>query len=170
MSNTSFKALIKNHWKSLIAFSLLVLTIQVLNSAATFPSVLEWYPTLNRPSWTPPNWVFGPVWTILYIFIAISGWLLWNNTAGKAADKIKNPAIAFYFAQLVFNTLWSYLFFKLQNPVYGLICIIFLALSAFMTLYFSHKYRHKAVAMMFIPYCLWLSYALQLNAAIVMMN
>lgn len=171
MSNLPLKTLLQSRWKSLITFFLLIAAIAYSNSTATFPSVMEWYPTLNRPSWTPPNWVFGPVWMVLYIFLAISGWLLWNNLSGNSVkEKLKNPALIFYFAQLVFNGLWSYLFFAMRHPVYGLVCISTLLVCAFLTLFYSNKSGQKAVSAMFIPYCLWLSYAAQLNAAIVMMN
>lgn len=162
--------LLCQHWKSLIVFVLIVLAIGLSNSAATFPSVHEWYPTLKRPSWTPPNWLFAPVWTVLYIFLAISGWLLWAKTGGSVAEKLKTQPIAFYFIQLALNAAWSYLFFAMKNPLYGMICISALLLSAFLTMFFSNKYNHKCAAALFIPYCLWLSYAAQLNIAIVILN
>lgn len=170
MSVSSQRSFLADHWKSLIAFFILIATIQGLNTYATFPAVTTWYETLQRPSWTPPNWVFGPVWTILYIMLALCGWLLWNRTSGSGLEKFKSPAVTFYFVQLACNALWSALFFGMQNPLYGLICIAFLAFFSFATLYYSNKYNHKAAAYMLIPYCLWISYATQLNAAIVMLN
>lgn len=164
------KNMLKNHWVSLLAFSLLVLAVAYSNSVATFPSVVEWYPTLNRPSWTPPNWVFAPAWTILYICLAISGWLLWARTDGSAAEKLKTQPIAFYFIQLALNALWSYLFFAMKNPLYGMICIAALLFTAFLTMFTSNRDNHKIVAALFIPYCLWLSFATQLNVVIVALN
>jgi len=153
---------IKTHWRSLLAFFVLIIVIQVAGSATTFPSIQSWYMNLNRPSWSPPNWLFGPVWTILYAMLAICGWSLWNKSRQK-------PVMVCYFAQLFFNALWSPLFFGMHQPLIALIDLMLVFGFAGATLFLARK-NNPEVTTMFVPYCLWLAYALSLNAAIVVLN
>jgi tryptophan-rich sensory protein len=77
----------------------------------------EWYATLQKPSWNPPNWIFGPVWTVLYVIMAIAAWLIWKR-GGFARQRL---ALSLYLAQLLFNALWSPLFFGLRSPALGFV-------------------------------------------------
>ena len=158
---------LKNNWRSLGLFMALIILIQALGSWTTFTSVQSWYATLRQPPWSPPNWLFGPVWTILYAMLAIAGWLLWVRIRH---DKPNRPVIFCYFAQLFFNALWSPLFFGLRQPLAAFIDIVLLVVFALLTLYFSAKTKQRAVAWMFVPYCLWVLYASSLNGAIVVLN
>lgn len=85
---------------------------------ATTSSVSTWFPTLHKPSWNPPAWVFGPVWTILYAAMALAAWLVWKQRERRA--KVR-PALAIYFGQLALNAVWSFLFFGLRRPDLALV-------------------------------------------------
>lgn len=159
--------LMRNHWRSLLFFVLLIAAIQALGSYSTFQSVPTWYAGLSKPFWSPPNWLFGPVWTMLYLMLAISGWLLWVRTPER---KMQQPVIRYYFFQLFFNALWSPLFFWLRHPDAALACLLLLDLFAVLTLVASFRQNHKAVGWMFVPYCAWVFFATTLNAAIVYLN
>ncbi len=156
----------KNKFISLIGFLVLIAVVQIIGSYATFTSVQNWYPTLVKVSWNPPAWVFGPVWTALYIMIAVSGWRVWVSI-GK--NQFKNSAMHWYFFQLFINLMWSILFFGLKNHVAGLLDIFILLVSIIITI---RKFIRidKLAAMLLVPYLLWVSYALTLNAGIVYLN
>ncbi len=150
---------------SLAAFLLVVLGIGVLGSIFTQVSVKTWYPTLIKTSWTPPPYLFGPVWTALYIMIAISGWLIYISPRSN----LKNVALTIYGIQLFANLIWSALFFSLKNPVLALLDLYFLfsLIVVMMTLFFQIR---RSAGYLLIPYFLWTAYALSLNAGIVALN
>lgn len=156
----------KNKYLSLLGFFALIIFVQMLGSAATFSSVTTWYPTLNKVAWNPPAWVFGPVWTMLYVMIAISGWRIWIKI-GK--DQIKHKAMRCYLFQLAFNLLWSIFFFGLKNPAAGLADISILLVAIIITIR-NFAALDKFAAILLLPYFLWVSYALTLNAGIVYLN
>jgi|GEM_PF-228620 tryptophan-rich sensory protein len=125
----------------------------------------DWYPTLTKPAWTPPDWVFGPVWTLLYILMAVAAWLVWRK-AGFAGARL---ALVLYFVQLALNAAWSGLFFGLRSPAAGLVDILLLWMVIAATLVAFA--RHSAVAAgLLVPYFVWVSYAAALNFAIWRMN
>lgn len=136
-----------------------------IGSAATFEHVRTWYPSLHKPSWTPPNWLFGPVWTCLYVMMAVAAWRVWRSRPAAAAK----TEIALYASQITLNLLWSVLFFGLRNPALGLIDIVLLwALLLFMQVRF---YRADLLAaLLWLPYLLWVSFATALNTAIWWLN
>jgi translocator protein len=121
-----------------------------------------WYAALDKPPWNPPNWVFGPVWTVLYGFIAVAGWRIFTRLPVI-------PAGALWIAQLVLNGLWSWLFFGLQRPELALIDILLLFV-VIVTLLVHLAPRQRLSFWLLLPYGLWVAYAISLNAAIVMMN
>ncbi len=137
-----------------------------IGSIFTFSSIPNWYATLTKPEFNPPNWIFGPVWTTLYILMGISLYLIWKKyEEGKDAK----PALTVFSIQLALNALWSILFFGLQSPLYGLFCIIPLWISiALMILKFYPLSRNAALLQ--IPYLLWVSFATLLNVSIWMLN
>jgi translocator protein len=145
-------------WAGLIIFLAIVSVIGYLGSIATGISVDNWYAELKKPEWGPPEWVFGPVWTVLYIMIALSGWMVWLKVRGTE-DHL--PLIV-YGIQLFFNALWPWLFFGMQNTVYGFIVIIclFFAILANMTVFW--KYNPWASVLLF-PYLIWVSFAMSIN-------
>lgn len=146
----------------LAGFVLLVALIAAFGTQFT-PG--DWYAQLNKPVWTPPNRVFPVVWPLLYLLIAVAGWLAWC-TAGWNTAKM---AFVVYFLQLLLNAIWSWLFFGLQNPLLGLVDILLLLIViAANTLLF---YRIRPLAgFLLLPYFLWVLYASSLNAAIVVLN
>jgi len=156
--------------RSLIGFLALVVVVQIIGGASTSLSVHDWYQTLAKPSWNPPAWVFGPVWTTLYLMIALSGWLAYHamKTAGIQHPLQTNEFKA-YFAQIAANCMWSVVFFAAKFPVGGFILIIFMigAIAANIKLFYKHNLLS---ALLLVPYLLWVLYASTLNGAIVIFN
>lgn len=135
-----------------------------LGSLATAPVIDTWYATLVRPELSPPNWVFGPVWSILFVLMAVAAWRVYRkqNTCASRALRI-------YGAQLVLNASWSFAFFGFQNPSLGLFVII--ALLALICVTAWQFFRVDRIAgYLFVPYILWVSFATYLNFAIVRLN
>jgi len=124
-----------------------------------------WYAELNKPPWNPPSWVFGPVWTVLYILMGLAGYFAWTRggRAGRAA------AFCVYGAQLIANGLWTPLFFGLQRPALALADLIVLWFMIFLCIGLFMK-RSRLAAWLMVPYFLWVSFAAALNAAIVALN
>mgnify|MGYP002396862355 CR=1 FL=1 len=147
----------------LILSILLPLGAGFIGSYFTTPSIQSWYLYINKPPFNPPNWVFGPVWTVLYILMGISFYLY-----SKSEEKTKKGYI-FYFIQLVLNTLWSILFFGLQNPLLGLIEIVILLVFIILT---AREFRiaNKTSALLLLPYLAWVSFASILNLSIFLLN
>lgn len=124
-----------------------------------------WYQSLQRPWLTPPNWVFGPVWTVLYLAIAIAAFLLWTS-ADRSRVKL---ALGLWATQLVLNALWSYLFFGLKRPGIALIEIVTLLAVILATTVVFLSIR-KPAGVLFIPYALWVGFATYLNAGFWLLN
>ena len=151
---------------ALIGFLLFVFLIEYGGHKLTFTSVKDWYLTLEKPGWTPPSWVFGSVWTILYITIAISGWLVWIKTHPSPDRRL---ALLVYGFQLIANLFWSYFFFYLNSPMLGLIDIsILIVLIAMNIAIFTKLY--KLAGLLLVPYFVWTLYALFLNFCIWRLN
>jgi tryptophan-rich sensory protein len=136
-----------------------------LGSLATTPKIPNWYADLAKPSWNPPAWIFGPVWTTLYLFMAIAAWLVWRQGGFRNA---RGPLLLFG-VQLVLNTLWSFLFFGLQNPGAAAIEIVVLWVAILATLLAFAK-RSTTAASLLAPYLAWVSFAAVLNFTIWRMN
>lgn len=137
--------------------------------AAALPGVLirpgDWYRGLAKPPWRPPDWLFGPVWTVLYISIAVAAWRVWQ-TAGFDGATL---ALSVYAVQLGFNAMWSVIFFGLRQPGWAFAEIICLWLSVLATI--AVFYPVDAVAgLILIPYALWVSFAVALNYRIWRLN
>jgi len=123
-----------------------------------------WYAALDKPSWTPPDWVFAPVWTLLYASIAFAGWLLWRRSSRRFT-----PALGVWVAQLVANGAWSWIFFGLHRPGAALadILVLLALVAAFIALTIRSS---PASAALFVPYALWVAFAAALNAAVWIAN
>ncbi|MFH1541625.1 MAG: TspO/MBR family protein [bacterium] len=132
----------------------------------TFPSIATWYAALNKPFFNPPNWIFGPVWTTLYLMMAVAAYLVWQKGWG---DKSVRTALFIFLIQLMLNSLWSILFFGLHQPIWAFIEIIFLWSAILLTILRFKKLSQPA-AWLLIPYLLWVSFASLLNLFIVMLN
>jgi len=125
----------------------------------------DWYNSLNKPSWNPPNWIFGPVWTLLYTLMGIAAWLIWKNFGFHQAGK----ALSFFIIQLLLNGVWSQLFFGLELPGWAFFEILILLAAIVLTIYFFSK-KHTTAAWLLVPYLAWAAFATALNGAIWWMN
>lgn len=136
----------------------------IIGSIFTASTVSSWYPTLIKPNFYPPAWLFGPVWVLLYFLMGISLYLIWQN---KAKDNKKSLII--FGIQLILNVFWSFLFFGLKSPLYGLIDILLLLAAIILTIAFSFKISSYA-AILLIPYLAWVFFATILNYSIMSLN
>ena len=132
----------------------------------TADSLGNWYANLNKPAFNPPNWIFGPVWTTLYIMMGISSFLVWRKGHDSKADR---SAIACFIVQLILNAIWTPLFFGLHSPLLGLIDIVLLLAAIILTIVSFFKISATA-ALLLIPYLAWVSFATVLNASIYLLN
>lgn len=136
------------------------------SSIVTQSSVVDWYPTLEKPFFNPPSWVFAPVWTLLYIMMGVAAGLIWGNPISL---DLKKKALTLFLTQLGLNALWSILFFGLKNPLLALIEIVLIWLFIRET-YLAFKPINHTAAYLLIPYWAWVSFATILNAAIWWLN
>jgi tryptophan-rich sensory protein len=150
----------------IVLMVVLCVTVGYLSGLVTRESILTWYVTLNKPSFNPPNWVFAPVWTLLYIMMGVAAGMVWTSNSEEQTTK---KALGFFAIQLGLNALWSYLFFGLHNPLLALIEIILLWLMIFET-YNMFKKINKTVGLLLLPYLAWVSFAAILNASIWWLN
>lgn len=141
-------------------------TVGVLGAFLTSDSISNWYTTLNKPIFSPPNWIFGPVWTLLYLLMAISFYLIWKQNIKKQKSQ---KAINLFAAQLFFNFLWSPVFFGSRSPLSGLIIILTMWTLIILTIVEFSKLSKTAAYLLF-PYLFWVSFATVLNLAIVLLN
>lgn len=141
------------------------LAVGALGSFFTMESVGTWYTTIEKPFFNPPNWIFGPVWTLLFILMGVAFYLVWKKNFGN--DKQKT--IGIYAAQLVLNFVWSILFFALHSPLLALINILILWVLIFLNIKIFGKIDPKA-GYLLVPYLAWVSFATLLNASIVWLN
>lgn len=151
--------------KKLVLSLLLCFSVSFFAGLITTPSIDTWYVTLQKPSFNPPNWVFGPVWTVLYFLMSVSLFLIWSK---KTKNKDKKP-LQFFLLQLGLNLLWSIVFFGLHSPIGAFITIVLLWAAIFYTIILFYKVSKNA-AYLLIPYLLWVSFATLLNLAIVILN
>lgn len=142
------------------AFIAVMFAIGFTASAWSVPG--EWYASLEKPWFNPPNWIFGPVWTVLYVLIGIAGAIGWNSAA-------RGPLTTVWVVQLLLNGAWSLSFFAMQQP--GLALAVVLALLAAIIVFAALARRPaRLAAILFLPYAAWVSFASVLNAAIVYLN
>ena len=143
------------------------LVVGYLSSITTQSSINTWYPTLIKPSFNPPNWLFAPVWTLLFIMMGIAAGMIWNQLENQR--ELVKKALLFFTVQLLLNALWSYLFFGLNNVLLALIEVILLWLVIYETFHIFKKIDKKA-AYLFIPYLIWVAFAAILNGSIYYLN
>lgn len=155
------KLLTQKPWVALVGFVVLCQAAGLMGTVFTASAIPEWYAFLNKPSFAPPNWLFGPVWTSLYAMMAVSAWLVWRR-AGASALNV-------FWVQLALNALWTPLFFGLHSPLAGLVCIALLWLAIVWTIK-SFWLVSRSAALLLLPYLAWVSFASVLNYAIWMLN
>ena len=151
-----------NQWMVLAGFVLLCFAVAGMGSALTNLSVKTWYPTLRKPSFNPPDWLFGPVWTALYLMMAVAAWLVWTRTGW-------HPALTLFFAQLALNVVWSGLFFGMRSPGAALAEIVLLWFAILLTTIGFAAVSSAAAALM-LPYLAWVAFAAVLNFSIWRLN
>jgi tryptophan-rich sensory protein len=152
-------------WAALVVALAASALAQGVGAWLTARSVTTWYPALAKPAWTPPGWLFGPVWTGLYVLMAVAAWLVWRERARRPVG----GALALHGIQLVLNVTWSGLFFGLESPEAGLVGIAALWLAIAATLVAFGRARPLA-AWLLAPYLAWVSYAAGLNWALWRLN
>ncbi len=150
---------------ALIFFLGVCLTIGAIGGAVTSTSVTTWYPHLRKPSFNPPDWVFSPVWTALYISMAVAAWNIWRRH-GRQSTRL---AMSLFVGQLALNLAWSILFFGLQQIGLALIEIILL-FAAITGTALAFGRLDRVAALLFIPYIAWVGFATLLNLAIWRLN
>jgi len=161
-------ALIKTPTNKITAFisSLAIpLVVGTIGSLATLPNITSWYSYLNKPSFNPPNWLFGPVWTFLYLLMGVSLYLLWI----QPSKKNKTKAFTLFGLQLTLNLLWSLVFFGLHSIIGGGIIIVALLVAIIVTMRLFWEFS-KVASLLLLPYLLWVSFATVLNGAIFALN
>src|ERR1044072_5163588 len=138
----------------------------VFGSLVTFEAIPGWYITLEKPFFAPPNWIFGPVWIILYFLMGVSLYIVWEN---ELKSKTRNIFFVVFGIQLILNTLWSSLFFGFRSPLLGLIDVLILDAMVGVTIIYAKRVS-KYAAMLSIPYMVWIIIASVLNYAILVLN
>ena len=156
--------MIKN-WLKLIISILICQTAGFIGSLFTSSSVRTWYPYINKPGFTPPDSVFAPVWTLLYVMMGVSLFLVWK----VYREKDIRSAVKIFFIQLFLNTAWSFFFFGLKSPLFGFVVIIILWLAILFTIIKFFKISRVA-GYLLIPYIAWVSFASVLNLSIFLLN
>ena len=155
-----------SHAFSLITFVVISELAGIIGSVFTMSAIPSWYATLVKPALNPPGWVFGPVWTLLYLLMGVAAWLVWKQGWKKFEVKV---ALGFFAGQLVLNAAWSIIFFGGHNPTVSLLEILALWLAILGTIIAFGRVS-KPAAWLLVPYLLWVSFATYLNFAIWMLN
>ncbi len=149
-----------------IFFVLISQLAGIVGSIFTAPAIPTWYASLNKPSFNPPGWIFGPVWFLLYTMMGISAYLVWLKWGMSGMAR---AGVILFFVHLIFNALWSYLFFGLQNPMFAFfgIIILWLMILAMIIIFYQ---INKTASYLLIPYIMWVSFASVLNFYIWKLN
>ncbi len=152
-------------WISWIVFVVITFGAAAVGGWFTGSSVRTWYPGLMKPAGTPPSWVFGPVWSVLYVFMATAAWLVWQE---RHSHDVWLP-LGLFFGQLLLNAAWSVVFFGLQKPGLALVEILILLLAIVLTA-ISFSSRSCLAFQMMMPYLGWVGYATYLNFGLWRLN
>lgn len=155
----------RESWISLVPFIVVCFAAAGIGSFFTNTSVNTWYAQLRKPDWTPPNWLFAPVWTTLYVLMAISAWLVWRGTEWSAA----RSALVLFAIQLALNTLWSLVFFGLREVRLAFVEIMLLWMMIVATAV-AFRPLSPLAACLLLPYLLWVGFASYLNFRIWQIN
>lgn len=149
----------------LVASVILCQLAGFLGSLFTVPAIPTWYTTLKKPFFTPPNWIFSPVWISLFILMGISLFFVWQKQGHPQFKK----ALIFFFVQLILNILWSIFFFGLRSPLLGLVDIVLLLIAILFTM-FNFLKVSKFSGVLLLPYLVWVSFATLLNFSLWILN
>lgn len=154
------------NWPKLLASIVACQLAGIVGAVFTRAAIPSWYAYLKKPSFTPPNWLFGPAWITLYLLMAVAACLVWQK--GWQAPGVR-LALAVFLVQLLLNVLWSPAFFGWRSPLAGMIVIVLLWLAILVTIIAFSKISRPA-ALLLLPYILWVSYAAALNISIYFLN
>ena len=155
--------MLKNKFLSFSLFVLVTYSTSFIGALATINYKEPWYSLLNKPVFNPPDWIFGPIWSSLYLMMAVSVWLYWHS-------KNRNiNTIYIYFIHLVFNATWSIIFFALHNMILALVVLVIL-ISLIINLILRFRRVKMISAHLMIPYLLWCCFALVLNISLIILN
>jgi benzodiazapine receptor len=150
----------------LVASISVCLLAGMIGSIFTAKAMPTWYISLNKPPFTPPNWLFAPAWTTLYILMGIAAFIIWRKGLG---NKSVRTALALFMVQLILNAFWSLAFFGLKSPLLGLAVIILLWIAILFTILTFFRIS-RAAGILMVPYILWVSFAAILNGSIWLLN
>ena len=153
----------KNKFFTFILFFIITFSASVIGGLVTINFKEPWYSLLNKPNFFPPDWIFAPVWTTLYLMMTIAIWNFWHS---KNRDM---NTVYIYFIHLIFNTTWSIVFFVFHKIVLALI-VLLLLIGSIITLLFRFKRVNMVSFYMMIPYLLWCCFALILNLSLIILN
>lgn len=156
---------IRMHFSGTLFSILIAECAGLLGVFFTLHAIPEWYVFLNKPSFSPPNWIFGPMWTLLYALMGVAAYRVWIRTSSSS----RIEAISAYGIQLGLNALWTPIFFGLRNPMLGLVVIASLLVMIIVTIFRFGKIDRAAAALL-VPYLVWVTFAAILNLAIVVLN
>lgn len=155
----------RSSWIGLVVFIIVCLGAGGLGAFATTPEIEGWYRTIEKPTWNPPDYVFGPVWTTLYLMMAVAAWLVWKPEGFKT---VKMP-LGLFAVQLVLNVTWSWIFFGRHQPgwAFAEILVLWLSILATMVAFFKNS---TIAGWLMVPYLAWVSFASVLNFTIWRLN
>jgi len=156
---------IRDIWKLVVSI-IASLAAGAIGSIFTRSAIPTWYATLEKPAFNPPNWLFAPVWTLLYILMGIAAFLVWRKGLENRQVRI---ALIVFLVQLVLNALWSVVFFGLESPLYGVVVIAALWVAIMFTTLMFYGISRVAGGLM-LPYLLWVTFAAVLNESIWLLN
>ena len=151
---------------ALIALLALCLGVGIVGGAVTRTAIDDWYAPLAKPGFAPPNWIFAPVWTALYILMAVAAWRIWRTVGAAHA---RRAALRMFGMQLLLNLAWPFIFFGAKNPLTALIVTLVLEFAILWTM-LAFARLDRLAAWLLAPYAAWVAFATALNAAIVALN
>lgn len=150
-----------------VVFLVMCLGAQLTSSFLTMPAIRSgWYAGLEKPFFNPPDWLFGPVWTVLYLTMAVAAWMVWRQ---ESENPLVKPALLLFFTQLIVNVLWPALFFSMRRPDWALMEIVLMWLLIVATVLVFARIKRWA-ALLLLPYLGWVLFAAVLNGAIWWLN
>ena len=152
-------------WGMLAVFVVACLAVSAVGGAVTAASVGDWYADLDKPAFNPPDWVFAPVWTVLYLMMAVAGWRVWRRAGFRDA----RIALALFAAQLALNLAWSLLFFGWRRIDLALVDIVAL-LAVIISTTVAFWRIDRLAGLLFVPYAVWVAYAVLLNVSLWVLN
>ena len=168
MASATAPARARHHTRDLGALALSVLLVAVVAAVgglSTDTGPGSWYSTIERPAWTPPGAVFGPVWTVLYLMMAVAAWLVWRER--RTVDV--RGALALYGVQLALNAAWTAIFFNAARPGWALVDILALVVVLAVTIVVFHGISRRA-SWLLVPYLAWVIFAISITAGVVALN